>query len=497
MANRRKVLLADLNNFARYPTVSIGYLAAILRRAGMDVSVFSPLSIGVTGVVRETPVRPWGLWEQRARHWSATTRLPAVRRLRALAHRHLALPKLARDAEEVVEQFRHRITANEFDAVLVSTYLMYFDVCERIGAVCAEHSLPMVIGGSYFAQPEVRKQWCSINGLSALVGGEVELQLPEIVERVVNSESLNEIPGVWSPGRWNGAEAAPLAAIDRLPFPDYRDFPWDRYPERIVPVITGRGCRWGACTFCSDVTSTAGRSFRSRSPESVCDELAFHHTEHGARLFVFTDLKMNSDLQLWNTLLDRFQTVAPGSRWVGAVHVDAHRDNGLTADDLRRAADAGMVRLTTGLESGSQRVLDLMKKGTDLALSAEFLGNAAGAGISVRVTTIVGYPGETADDVRQTAEFLQRHSESIERVLVNRFQIMSGTRFHRSLDRNPERYPDVLQVTENHRMAQLDHHFSGTDQPGYKRALRNVLRAAHEINRQPLRDAAAAFDGVM
>ena len=61
--------------------------------------------------------------------------------------------------------------------------------------------------------------------------------------------------------------APPLADLDRLPFPDYSQFPWSKYPNIIVPMITGRGCGWGVCTFCSDVTSTAGRRFRSRSPK--------------------------------------------------------------------------------------------------------------------------------------------------------------------------------------------------------------------------------------
>ena len=53
MAKDLRVLIADLHNFARYPTVAVGYLAGVLRSAGIDVEVFSPFSHGVTGV---TPV---------------------------------------------------------------------------------------------------------------------------------------------------------------------------------------------------------------------------------------------------------------------------------------------------------------------------------------------------------------------------------------------------------------------------------------------------------
>jgi len=212
---------------------------------------------------------------------------------------------------------------------------------------------------------------------------------------------------------------------------------------------------------------------------------------------VFTDLKLNSNIEVWTTLHERFQALAPGATWVASVHVDAHNDNGLSADDLKRAADAGMVRLTTGLESGSQRVLDAMKKGANLDVTSAFLKNAAAAGISVRVTMIVGYPGETATDLRQTAEFLERHSDAIERVLVNRFQIMTGTSFHRNLSERPQRFPSVSHISEAHRIAQLGHRLAETQHPAYRREIRRVLRTAHTINRRPLMSVAAAFEGVM
>jgi anaerobic magnesium-protoporphyrin IX monomethyl ester cyclase len=147
-----------------------------------------------------------------------------------------------------------------------------------------------------------------------------------------------------------------------LPFPDYSDFPWSRYPNRIVPLITGRGCGWGACTFCSDVTSTVGRSFRSRSAANVLAEIAEQSKRYATRLFAFTDLKMNSNLDVWDALLERFAHCAPGAQWIGAVHVGTRQPNGLGPEELKAARAAGMVRLTTGLESGSQRVLDRMAR---------------------------------------------------------------------------------------------------------------------------------------
>ena len=62
-----RVLLLDLNNFARFPTLPVGLLAAVLRQAGHEVEVLSPLSVGMPGIPRPTRAKPWGYWDERLR----------------------------------------------------------------------------------------------------------------------------------------------------------------------------------------------------------------------------------------------------------------------------------------------------------------------------------------------------------------------------------------------------------------------------------------------
>jgi anaerobic magnesium-protoporphyrin IX monomethyl ester cyclase len=242
----------------------------------------------------------------------------------------------------------------------------------------------------------------------------------------------------------------------------------------------------------------------------VLEEIARHHADYGATLFTFTDLKLNSNVQMWRAIIGGIRAAAPGARWIAAVHVNADRgDNGLSADDLRAAAASGCVRLTTGLESGSQRVLDLMHKGTRLDLTARYLRDAHAAGVSCRCTMISGYPGETADDVRASTAFLRAHGDAIERVSLNRFQIMTGTGVHKMMQRDGRghgqspasaggrAFAGLTQVTVNHRLAQVDHHYAECEKPDYRRATMELLEAVHAINRKPLKPAAREFEGVM
>ena len=492
-----RILLVDLNNFARYPTIPVGYLAALLRRESMLVKVFSPLATGVTGVVREPRVPLWGYWTERLRYWSAMSRRPWVRSTREwLTQTALHAPKLARQTDYVANGVEQCLKNGTFDAVMVSTYLMYRGLCGRIGELCQRHRLPLLVGGPYFAQPEVRRAWIGLPGVTGLVGGEVEPYLGEITRGMIANESLDRFPGVWTEDP-EKANAPPLQDLDSVPFPDFSDFPWDRYPNRIIPLTTGRGCSWGACTFCSDVTGSAGRTYRSRSPSNVLAELEYQSSRFGTELFVFTDPKLNSNAQMWDVLLTKVPVQFPSARWIGALHIDSTRSDELDRASLRAARRAGMVRLTTGLESGSQRVLDRMKKGTQLDVTSRVIRDAAAEGISVRTTMIVGYPGEQADDVQLTARFLEDHSDSIERVVLNRFHIRTGTRIDRAIRRRPQLFPDVLNLHERDEMSLVEHEFVGTRDPAYRRGIARVLQAAHRINRRPLRDTARQFDGVM
>ena len=477
----------------------IGYFTAILRIAGCEVSVFAPLMIGILGVTREPRPSYLDLVLAKINYYVATSPHLWIRVVRGwLASRRRSDINAKHAA--VVKGFRTELLRSRPDAVLISTYLIYRGVCEDIAAICQSERLPVLIGGSYFASKDVIDDWIGIRGLHALAAGELELQLPAIVESLVNGEEPAKHVGIFvvdEHGRAKGSIAEPNRRLDAVPFPDYSDFPWSAYPNRIVPVITGRGCGWGVCTFCSDVTSTSGRTFRSRSPENVMEEIAHHYERYGVKLFVFTDLKLNSNVAMWRVICAQMQRVAPGAKWVSAIHVGVRPDEGLSREDLQAAADSGCVRLTTGLETGSQRIARLMRKGTRLESTSRFLHDAAAAGISCRCTMILGYPGETPDDVQASSDFVDSHAAVIERVLLNRFQIMAGTTFHQALLRKPTRFKGIRVMLENRAAALTAHQYLDAVRPDYQKAAMRLFNAVHRINRKELAARACDFEGVM
>lgn len=489
-----RALIVDLNNFSMYPTIAVGYLAAILRQNETDVRVFSPLAHGVAGVAREPTISLVG---QHVRYRTAVSKSRLVRsvRNRIAAYRR---SQLLRETRRIAKRIAHQIEEHQPSIVLVSTYLMYFELCRLIGRVCKTRGIPVLLGGPYFAEPDVAHEWSGIDGVSGLVRGEVEPDLAEIVNAATHTrDALSEFPSVCTNATSNGFTPPPLRDLDALPFPDFSDFPWDRYPSRMIPISTGRGCGWGVCTFCSDITSTAHRTYRSRGVGSVLRELEYQSRRHRSAQVVFSDLMLNSNLDVWRAIHANMQALVPGAEWIASVHVTDRDDNGLSRDELRAARKSGLVRVTTGFESGSQRVLDSMRKGTNVERSGQFAVDASEAGISVRMTMILGYPGEKAEDVEATAKFIETHGSYIERVQLNRFQIMIGSAFEKQLTRRPDNFPGVTSLTINRRHAVTDHRYREVDDPSYRHAVRRLFRAVHEVNRRPLRPSARAFEGVM
>ena len=145
-----RVLLVDLNNFARYPSVAIGYLSAILKKGGYGVEVFAPLSTGLTGVAREPGTPWWGRADLEFRYRTGIARNPIVRKIRK-SYATLTSSKLARSKNEVVAEVARQLDSG-IDVVLVSTYLMYHPHCVEKGNSVKTGAFRLLLGAPTFTR---------------------------------------------------------------------------------------------------------------------------------------------------------------------------------------------------------------------------------------------------------------------------------------------------------------------------------------------------------
>jgi radical SAM superfamily enzyme YgiQ (UPF0313 family) len=225
--------------------------------------------------------------------------------------------------------------------------------------------------------------------------------------------------------------------------------------------------------------------------------MRFQSAQFATELFVFLDLKLNSDLFLWRELIERIPKEFPNALWTASIHVDSRMDNGLSKSDLQKAAKAGLVRITCGLESGSARMLKQMAKGIKLDRLSRFLQDAHEAGISVRMTAIIGYPGEEVADVELTTEFIAKHTPYIERIMLNRFTLMPKTPIAKQLANNSDKYPEFSIKQFDVNSATISHSNTKLSTRSYYWAAFRLMKAVHGINKKPLKPSAREFEGVM
>lgn len=487
----RDILLVDLNNFASFPTLAVGIITAALRNRGFRVSMISPLAYDVPAAERERAETVFDHLQRRV-HLSTFAPLrvarDALRRTRDW-YRNRPHPRVLSEVARALQ--------DKPDAILLSAYLQHHRTVQEVGKLAQKAGVPLVLGGPAFSQPATIEAWRSIPGLSVIVGAEADLMLPDLMTTLLDGGDVSGFAGVTLPDGPIRPAAPPLRNLDASPVPDFTDFPWDRYPVRIIPMMASRGCQWNKCNFCSDIVSVSGRTYRNRSLDSVLHEMREQAARHATQNFLFLDLKLNSNPALFRGIIENAQRVVRGAQWIGTVHVDLRPDNGLTRADLRAAASAGLRRVSFGLESGSQRMLDLMDKGCSVEANSQFIRHAHEAGISVRSTMFKGYPGETAEDLEMTADFLEKHLPYIDRIRYNEFSILAGTPIHDRMINEDRAFPALHTLRLDDRNARLWYRNSETGGRAYRKAKSRVLQLVYQINRRKIRSSARVFDGLM
>ncbi|TPE45760.1 B12-binding domain-containing radical SAM protein [Amaricoccus solimangrovi] len=488
---RRRTLIVDLNNFSVFPTLAIGLLVATLRNSGFEARVLCPLAYGVVAATRE---RRETILDHAARrlHHATWTPLRATRdAARDLRQwwKGRADPRVLRETARALD--------DRPDVVLLSAYLQHYNTVIEICRMAQARGIPVVLGGPYFNVAGTAEAWRNIPGLTAIVGGESDLTVARVVEAVCDGGDLLAFDGVLLPDGRRSRPAAPLRGLERIPIPDFTDFPWHLYKFRVVPVMTGRGCQWNRCAFCSDIVSASGRTFRTRPIAAVLNELREQSLRHNTKNFLFIDLKLNSNPAMFRGIIEEIQRYVQGAEWVGTVHVDHRPDNGLSRPELRAAVAAGMRRISFGLESGSQRLLDAMDKGCQVEENSRFLRHAHEAGLSVRATMFKGYPGETVEDLELTEKFLREHAPYLDRVRYNDFSIHEDTPIYTRVAENAEAYPRLRVRSYDHRNGRALYWNEAITDRAYRKVNARILDIVHSINRRPVRRAAQAFDGLM
>lgn len=248
-------------------------------------------------------------------------------------------------------------------------------------------------------------------GADVIVTGEGEVTAVEVAARLAAGGRADGIPGTVTPAA-KGPPREAIEDLDTLPFParDLCDF--ERYlsppglirgwaSKRHASVMASRGCPY-RCTFCASHLQL-GRRYRLRSVDDVLAELDLLVERYAIEGVYWVDDIFTGDREWVRALCAKLAARPYRLEWGCQSRV-----TGIDRPTLEAMKAAGCVQVDFGVESGSQRILNHMKKGTKTQHIEDAFALVHDVGLRTGASFIFGSPGEDAEDVMETIALADR-----------------------------------------------------------------------------------------
>ena len=208
--------------------------------------------------------------------------------------------------------------------------------------------------------------------------------------------------------------------------PDFSELkPLYPTPEPIYPLLTSKGCYWGKCAFCTHHEGY-GQGFYRFDNEKLAAMIEKMIAD-GARAFYFVDeaLPPATLVKIAETFLEVQRTTGISNvRWMAEARIERKLAIYPEPELLYRA---GCRVLVNGIESGSQAVIDNMRKGIDLKAAQKHLKDSEKHGIKTGWMFFVGFPGESDDQSEDTFRFIQENRNELSFASIGVFQLEKGS----------------------------------------------------------------------
>jgi radical SAM superfamily enzyme YgiQ (UPF0313 family) len=253
----------------------------------------------------------------------------------------------------------------------------------------------IVVGGPH-ATPLAKEMLEHHAEIDTVCEGESEHTFLELLDRLEADKANHGLAGAWYREEGKIAKGPPRPAIEDL---DSLASPHDYYDTHIV--MTSRGCPW-QCTFCGAET-TWGRGFRGQSVGYVVNSLRSALQRAPVKMLQIKDDTFTANRKRAMAISKAIREAKLNFLWSCDTRVDV-----LSEELLKEMRLAGCQRLSLGVESGSDEILQKINKKISVEEILEATQMAKKYGIAVRFYMMLGNRGETQETFQQTLQFLDR-----------------------------------------------------------------------------------------
>ena len=252
---------------------------------------------------------------------------------------------------------------------------------------------------------------------------------------------------------------------------DFSIYDLDKYftPEIVLPLKTSSTCYYKMCAFCSHFSN---KKYEEYDLDFIDKTIKHNVSKY---FFLIDDMIHSKRLLALAKIFKKYNCT-----W--ACQLKPTKD--FSKEVLHELKESGLKFVMWGVESGSNRVLNLMSKATNKDDIALILKNSKESGIINTVYIMFGFPSETLDEFNETINFLKDNRDNVDLVLSSIFGLQKGTRVYL----NPEKY-FITKIFEEKRTL-LDSKISFDVSSGITTIKATKLRKSHlklldKINKFP------------
>jgi len=266
--------------------------------------------------------------------------------------------------------------------------------------------------------------------------GEGEIPFLSLLKELENSGDLAKVPNlIYCPGGTIKAnEPVTGLPVHELPRPDFNCLPLKNYlsPETVLPYRIARGCYWNRCAFCVHFQT---KDFSFKKAGQVFEEIKALSEKYHTRYFYFVDDSIPK------AFLEKFMDLIEAEKLKITWVINIRCESFLTEDFIKRLSQCGCRQLYLGIESGSQRILDIIEKGIKIQQVEQIINHCHRYGMSVKMNFIKGLPHEDKQDIEDTLNFIKRTAKNCDIIALTPLGVGENT----DISREPGRFGiDIL-----------------------------------------------------
>lgn len=301
-------------------------------------------------------------------------------------------------------------------------------------------------------------QTISDPSIDIVVEGEGEETLLELADALKHSKTLKKVRGICykENNKITCTGARAYIDLNKLPLPPYKILEMKKYlptyfGKKTINMESSRGCPF-RCTFCRNNIDKEKKKWRPFNEESMMKHIRHLVKTYGIEAIHFQDENFFIDLKRARNIITQMKKEFPHLHWlVNSIRIDTL--DRMDDEYLRFLEQSSCIQLKIGVESGSDRILQMIKKDINVEQIMKVNKRLAKFSMKALYNFMCGFPSETKDDIKKTINLifqLKKENKNAASSAVNIYTPYPGTEMYEEVKRLGFKEPKNLDEWAEH-----------------------------------------------